>query len=446
MPNHLATAFENSAGRNQRITELMNACRHGYRTIIVVAVGCGDAFITRYLDAMEQLIHLDRMKLFVADKCPLQDLIASKLESAKSSGDERGFEKLKAQYGKFKAMLQQRPYDVAYLNLCDRNDLEWYQRISADIVFVLVPDDIHVQCAEGWIRRATMVIVEKPYDRDVISTMDLEDQLRKITRSTGDYPTTRVVCIDHYLAKIAEWVLHRDSNNALDRQVGTIKRIEFSLCEAGEVESWRKDALQAGMVYDLFCHILAQVSHSIDLTSFLKRIREPGSSILVSRHEGCPIDTESYAFFNLPHLYDHQQREVGLRGCIGKGVGSQDTKFLRIVGERGELFANFSPGASKNLTLKTSQGTEARLFAIGQGHPEMLDAIFKGHFMEEPVGGLDGSTAVNILKILASLRSKIWRVVSLMAEKTYPIGTEPDVINQSAVPICSDESIDNGGL
>ena len=423
MPTALIEQFANPK-RSARLTELMNACKHHYRIITVMAIGCGDAFINRYWPKLELLVNQGLIKLTIADKGDLKELIAIKIE--KASHEPKSARELELRYENLLQVIAQRPSEVRYLNVDDPECEARYEHLTQDLVFVLVPDDIHIKHAGHWLKRAVLVLIEKPYNYDFNEANNFEKALQQMVRLNGERnPHTFVVCIDHYLAKIFRYVL-RHREEALQRQIGVIREIEFSVCEAGGVEPWRAPTLGAGMIYDLFCHVLALISPFVNLKSFFQGDGDP--EVLVACHVDCPIRNESFAHINHPGLLDFQGRRLALKGSLGKGVGGEDVKFLRIVGERGTLTADFGPASHGKLTLITNTGTPQPLFDIGKGHPEILDAIFEGRFVEEPVGGLTGETALDTLEILTSLRTKVDRRSQRLHEKCYPVGTTPDDI------------------
>lgn len=433
MSTALVEEFRSNPERSRRLADLMNMCRDGYRVVTVLVVGAGDAFINRYWPKLQLLVNTGRVKLTVVDREPVESLIEKKLHLAQESGEQKSAQKLKELYGDLQRMLKEQPGEVKYLNSQDPQDRSWYEHLTQDIVFVLVPDDIHIKYAGHWLKRATLVVVEKPYNRDLVEAMRFEDVLNSIISIRGNAPHTYVVCIDHYLAKIFRYVMRRHEE-ALEAQVGVIQRIEFSICETGGVEPWRAASLDAGMIYDLFCHLLAQICPFVDLGTFLHG-DESRREILIAQHERCPqpFNGESYASIRAD-LRDFNNRRVTLTGCVGKGVGNEDLKFLKIIGENGILIGDFGPRSDGKISLDVS-GARRPLFEIGKGHAEMLDAIFEGRFVEEPVGGLTGETAILILQILTSIRNKIERHGKRFKEGMgiYPIGASPEDISKLAI-------------
>ncbi len=435
MSTPLVDQFSGNHGQSSRLAEVMNACRRHYRFVAITVIGCGDAFINRYWPKLQLLVNQGWVKLIVVDRAPLKQLIAEKISLARQAfGESASAAQLTQRYGGLVQLLEQRPDSIKYLNVEDENDCAWYNQLTQDIVFVLVPDDIHVKYARDWLRRATLVLVEKPYNRDLFEAQKFTEILNKMVRVNGENnPHTLVVCIDHYLAKIFSCVT-RFNEEMLQQKTGVIKRIEFSICEAGGVEPWRASSLDAGMVYDLFCHVLAQASPFLKLDTFLSG-GEGHSQVRVAKHKDCPIRRESYARIESPGLQDFYGRQVTLSGVLGKGIGQKDVKFLRVIGEHGTLFADFGPHSDGYLRLETAGQSSVPLFEIGKGHPEMLDAITQGRFLKEPVGGLTSETAVTILQIIRSIRDRIEDNIGRMDEQCYPIGAEPGDIDKIAVKL-----------
>lgn len=408
-----------------RFTELMRASEGRYRLISVMCIGCGDVFISRYFPKLEMLVNTGLVKLMIADKEPFEELVTSKLALAASSNELDSLERLRKRYATVQYMMQHHPNDIAYLNLSDEKDFASYMRLTQDMVFVLCPDDAHIQCAQDWIGRATVVFIEKPYACNLVEAQCFEETLyRMITTNGEDLPYTIVICLDHYLAKIFDYLMHRKE---VASYIGAVREIEFSICESGGVEAWRVPALQAGMIYDLFSHVLAQISPFVNLDSFFPN--NGTSAILAAQHEQCPIPSESFASIVNSDLRDTHDRKISIQGTIGKGIGVQDCKVLTIRGDHKTLTADFGPKADGKLYIECS-GEALPHYTIGKGHDEILDAIFNGKYMREPVGGLLGADALKILKILTHMRTKVETRKSVFAQKQYPLGTPVEDIMQ----------------
>jgi predicted dehydrogenase len=285
----------------------------------------------------------------------------------------------------------------------------------------LVPDDAHLKVAKEWLTRSTLILIEKPYNRDLDEAIEFEAELRSVTERKGkDAPATCVWAFDHYLAKIAEYVFNRERHNLFER-IGRLAKVEFGILEQGPVEPWRAESLRAGMIYDLFSHVLAMLSEELDLASFRRNgIRR----IAVARHEGLESPGDTFASFDFD-LDDHRGQPIAVSGAVGKGVGERDDKFLAFIGESGFIKCDLSPGGTKRVRIKERGWEEGPIYDINTGHPEFIKALLEGQYIERPIGGLTGDTAVQILQIMNKIRAKIPPMIG-----SYKVG---ESVNEIAV-------------
>jgi predicted dehydrogenase len=398
----LAEILSEDGTRNDDLRRLMLMCRTGAQEVYVVCVGVGDAFITRYWPTLRLYATQRRLRLLVADRKPLDELVEEKIGQAAQSGEQKSAEKLRNVYEELKDDCAQQSY-VRYVNTEDKSHGPWYHHIRADIVLVLVPDEVHVHVAKEWLKRATLILIEKPYNRDLQETIQFEHDLNAMMEHIGEnVPATWVCPIDHYLAKISEYHMMKGRQQLLHR-IGHITEVEFSVLEAGPIEPWRADALRAGMIYDLFSHVLAMLSIELNLATF-RNVR----AVKVARHKtSAAFSAETYAHFDFD-LDDYQRRSVTVRGAVGKGVGRRDEKYLKFCGNHGYVRFDLDPKGSKQIVIKDDASKAERpIYNVRQGHPELLDTLLNGRFLKEPIGGLTGATAVEILRIMNRIREKI---------------------------------------
>ena len=202
--------------RSTRLTELMNACRNEYRYVSVLVIGCGDAFINRYWPKLQLLVNRGRIILTVVDIQPINSLVNKNLRSAKKSGEETdSFEKLRGFYRSLQRMLREEPTRIKYLDMSDKDDRISYEQSIHELVFVLVPDDIHIRYAKEWIRKSKLILIEKPYNRDLVEAENFEQTLKGMIELTGgriphtfgmeDTETLRLT-LQPFLTRLAERV------------------------------------------------------------------------------------------------------------------------------------------------------------------------------------------------------------------------------------------------
>lgn len=400
----------------------MLMCETGGQSIYLVCVGAGDAFINRYLPTLLRYVNWEKLRLLVADEKPLQKIIEERVGQALQSGDKGAAEELRQKYEELTRYVKgDKP--VRFVNIRDDHDKGWYYHIRADIVLVLVPDDAHIRVAKEWLNRSTLILVEKPYNRDLHEVREFEENLKQITHEYGGpHPTTWVCPFDHYLAKIAEYAVNKErsfvryNRERLIERIGGLRSVEFGLVEAGPVEAWRMKSLEAGMIYDLFSHVLAMLDLEVRVETF-----SPGrvNRVAVARHKSRPsaargkpktnkdkFTAETFAYFDF-ELSDYKGNWIPIRGAVGKGVGKQDEKFLIFTGAAGWIKCDLNPNGTKQIFLKERDSDPGAIFAIKGGHAEFVETLLHGRYIEEPIGRLAGDTAVQILNILNNIRGRI---------------------------------------
>jgi len=342
----------------------------------------------------------------VVDQKPLEELAEENTKHARESGEEEAARVLSERYRELISYVEG-PNNIRYVNVNSENDRRWYDHICADIVFVLVPDEIHIRVAKEWLKRSTLILIEKPYNRDLEEAIEFENDLRyMINHIGGNVPTSWVLLFDHYLSKISEYVFNRERDE-LPSRIGRLLKVEFAILEAGPVELWRAESLRAGMIYDLFSHILAMLSVELDLSSFrYDRVNK----VMVAQHEACPhgFGADTFAYFDFG-LLDYQGRLVEVTGAVGKGVGKRDEKLLTFGGEFGSIECDLDPKGSKQILIKEHRKGEMNrpIYVVGRGHEEFLETLFRGSYIDQPIGGLTGGTAIEVLRIMNRIRQQI---------------------------------------
>jgi len=435
MSPSLARLFGQNSTRNVDLRRLMLQCHHGAQTIYAVCVGAGDAFINRYWPVLRMAVARKRLHLLVADEHPLEALRSGKTQQAEQSGEQEAAKNLARGYEELMSDVKGKG-DVIYVNRTDPKERHWYGHVRADIVFVLVPDDQHIKVAKDWLRRSTLIIIEKPYNRLLREAEQFQRDLGLMMNHIGgDVPATWVCAFDHYLAKIGRYAFAKEKDSLFSR-IGALERVEFAILEKGPVEAWRGRSLEAGMIYDLFSHVLAMLSLELDLSTFHE---DAVTEIKVAHHKDCPCGFQADTFAHLDFaLKNYDGREIKVVGDVGKGVGDRDDKFLTLVGEFGLIQCDLNPRGSGKILIeerdhRTRQpipGTRQPIYDVGRGHEEFLETLLAGRYVEEPTGGMTGDTAIEILRIMNSIRETIPDSMY-----TYDVGDPKNDIAESATPL-----------
>ncbi|HEY6249630.1 MAG TPA: hypothetical protein VI685_06690, partial [Candidatus Angelobacter sp.] len=334
------------------LNRLMLMARTRAQILQFVCIGAGDAFIERYWPKLRGEVRLGRISLLVADYGPLDELKAEKVKLARDAGENSAADRLEILYEQLTldhrasdgTLHEERPQMVHYVDLKDPAEQSWLDRIRADVVFVLVPDQYHIRVARRWLKRATLIIIENPYDKEYTVAESFEQDLSRMLDAAAEstrveLPGTVVSPFDHYLAKIQEYIRDHATVAAL---LGPLKSVEFALLEPGPVERWRVEALSAGMIYDLFSHILAMLSVDLKVSTF--DIQSRRTRIAVARHSGLEetdYKADTFATFDFT-METYSGALVDVHGAVGKGVGSSDMKHLTLIG--GDSVVRFDLG------------------------------------------------------------------------------------------------------
>jgi hypothetical protein len=354
----------------------------------MVVEGAGEVFKKRYWEVLNMMAaRPGRAKLWVTDVHKL---------------DQPFLDEMKANR------------NVAFVDKSDASEFRNYERLTADVVFILTGDAYHLRTAEKWLgeveweKRAAAIFMEKPYDRHVGEAELFYERFLK----TRDESSTLLIPFDHYLGRLDEFVKNKQRLMSL---VGDIQEIRFDMTEPWAVEESRKDSVKLGMIFDMFCHQVAVVSEILDIGKL--KFEE----VLAARHENSPIgeaDTFAYLDCLIP---DHAGHAIPVRGSIGKGVGDKESKYFFIHGEAADLILDIS---KRRKIVLAREESELDLYEIHDGHRSILNELFEGDYIEHPVGALSNGRALTILKKISEARS----LASERQLPTYKVSEQKDDI------------------
>jgi len=298
---------------------------------------------------------------------------------------------------------------VSYLDLGNPADLESYKMLSdIDVVFVVTPDIAHCQVAKDFLEKAKRIFVEKPLDAILRNVRLLEE-----------FPQTEKVVFgyDHYLAKFYPFEVKTDEW-LKEGIIGELKKIEFRLLEPGKIPSHRVKALDRGMIYDFFPHGLAVILAIPSTSAFpnpalLRRVRL--LKVLVARYFGSKISGVTFVKINFEIPY---KGNIFCEAIIGKGVGKELEKTLRVVGSEGEIFVNIQNFSYAIFDKNGKKKKEGKL--LYDYKKEFLSAAldFKKRFSQIP-GVFPFEAAKEILYILDETR---WRSEPQGKPPVYKLG------------------------
>lgn len=215
-----------------------------------------------------------------------------------------------------------------------KNDID-SQKIHDDIdyVFIATPDRTHREIAEFWEKRLNSdgkIFIEKALDVSISKARQLKDNTKLDKLAFG---------FDHYLAKVYPFLKKRCL-----RQITTTPDIKFNIIQKDGISSEKAKTLDKGVIFDLFCHVLAVVSAVIAQDTKpsevnLKTVKPKKvckaqykeKDKTKDKDHQIPRETAAFIKFSIENL---NKKEVTVIAKVGKGVGDNDVKNIKINGEK----------------------------------------------------------------------------------------------------------------
>jgi predicted dehydrogenase len=280
-----------------------------------------------------------------------------------------------------------------YIN--KEKDRRIYDELSdVDCVFVVTPDRHHCQIAEFWLDRLSAngkIFIEKPLDAKKEAGENLREKL-------GTEKRERVFAFDHYTARALPSMKPTP-------QPEEINKIELNILEANEIAPEEKDALDNGVIFDLFCHALALVHKVLNQDpTYTKLPAVKLEEVKAARYVNCPISGETFAWI------ESRVNDILIVSVVGKCVDSQDNKQMILFGPNGKSelnFIHYAPKRQHKLPLSSSEAVKGFLNKV------MAD--------KQPLsipGVLSFDTAFDILTILDEAKKKIGKMPEYQCHET----------------------------
>jgi len=221
---------------------------------------------------------------------------------------------------------------IQYLDLQSPKDFKKYTNLSnIDVVFIVTPDTTHCEISQGFLGKAQRIFIDKPLDA-------ILRNVRKLETFSG---VEKVVFgHDHYLAKFYPFQIQIDKwlNQGI---IGKVQKIEFRLLEPSIIPHHRIAALDSGMIYDLFSHGVSVVAAvpskgaypDLEILKKLQVLKVQVAKYLKCRIKGCSC---AKVEFEIPV----KGKSVFCQARVGKGVGKNFDKILKIIGTDGEILVD----------------------------------------------------------------------------------------------------------
>jgi predicted dehydrogenase len=274
---------------------------------------------------------------------------------------------------------------------------------SIDYVFIVTPDRYHCEIAEFWLERLNnggKIFIEKPLDVSLKKPREIKSKIGEDNIVYG---------FDHYLARAYPFL--REQNHYLEK-IGNISEIEFNILEPSSIPVSHIKTLDKGVIFDLFCHVLAVVG-AIAVRNFtpsgaiLQTVRK--IEVKPAQYRNCPISGETFARIKFS-ISDN----VKVSAMVGKGIAGSSDKRVKIYGEDGRIRLDFE---ENHFVCDYSSGQKDE-GQLESNHVEsFVEAVLKERGPLSAPGVLSFDSALAILELLCQAKSKVGKI------PRYDIGT-----------------------
>lgn len=286
--------------------------------------------------------------------------------------------------------------DKAYYLDKTQNEQSYNSLSGVSYVFVVAPDQHHSAIAEFSLDHLApegKIFIEKPLDASVSSALRLKRKVVKEKKKDA------VFAFDHYLARARSFLW--DRNRHLEG-IGEIERMRFNILEPFGIPSNRVKALEKGMIFDLFCHILALVGGIVgrDLTpskEVLERVKL--EEVKAAQYIRCPISGETFAWIKF------LIGDLRVESAIGKCVGAFDDKSMEIYGSKGQIKLDL---LADEFSTFDSLGNKKQRGKLNPRHVEgFLERVLQGREPLSEPGVLSFNAAFEILLTLDEAKKRV---------------------------------------
>jgi len=298
-----------------------------------------------------------------------------------------------------------------YLN--KNRDRQTYSALSnADYVFVVAPDRVHSKIVRCWLDRLApegKIFIEKPLDASMEAALKLKEEIKE--KGEG-----AVFAFDHFLAIAYPFLRNKALYLGKIGKIGKIEKIEFHILEPGKIPPEREKTLDKGMIFDLFCHVLALVGAVVKQNSSYSETRFQGiklEDVKAARYVGCPISGETFAWIELTI-----DSNIKVLTAVGKCVGTFEDKFMELHGANGKVKLDFVRDEFAIFDSSDKQIDTGKL--LGTHVQSFLEKVLQGK--EHPLlvpGILSFDAALGVLKILGKAKQQSKQQIGKMPVYQY---------------------------
>lgn len=282
-----------------------------------------------------------------------------------------------------------------YLN--KSKDIQGYGELSiANYVFVVAPDQFHSKITRRWLERLApkgKIFIEKPLDASMGAAIKLKEKIEEKGEES-------VFAFDHFLSNAYPFLQNKASYL---REIGEIRKIEFHILEKIDIAPNRAKTLNKGVIFDLFCHVLALVGQNLTCSATKLQIVKL-EEVKAAQYVGCPISGETFAWIKFTI-----DNDIIVDSVIGKCVGTAEDKFMKFSGPDGNIKLDF---VEDEFSILDSQGRHVKEGELDSNPVEsFLEGILQGK--EPPLsvpGILSFDAALKILEILDEAKRRIGKM------------------------------------
>jgi predicted dehydrogenase len=285
-----------------------------------------------------------------------------------------------------------------------RNKESYETTYSVNYVFIVTPDQYHCEIAEFWRERLNVrgkIFIEKPLDASIGKAKEIKSKMGEADIAYG---------FDHYLAKTYPFLRKR---NGYLGKIGKISKIEFNILEPSSIPANRVKTLAKGVIFDLFCHVLAVARATVDRDFTLAMFKL--KDIKAARYRDCPISGETFA-----RIESSLGDNIEVIATLGKGVGKSEDKCMTIKGSGGTISLNF---LEDRFVCDYSDRGQAVEQLESRPVESFLETILQGEKPLSAAGVLSFDTAFAILRLLDEAKSK-----AKVTPRRYDIGASAEEI------------------
>jgi len=315
---------------------------------------------------------------------------------------------------------------VIFLDKSDPQDLNEYNLIQPDAVFIVTPPQSHAQIAEQWLARppgTAQIFIEKP-----IAESSSNGDFVSLSKNPSH---NRVFNVDHYLLRASWLAAFCDSSDVLKR-LGSLQQLRMRMIEPGIEDLEYRQSTSEGLVLDMMSHLFALVH----LFGNISSISLGGRNLWVSRCSTTPSRCKNETFGKVDFSFDFQPASSSSttpmtgEASVGKGLNPSQSdpypgKYLEIIGSNGQVVVNLGG----DYTVKLVDGSKGATQWYGNLPQEPYYPLLR-----EIINGSDLGKALPTFDVASKVLEHIEKITGAISGvniPSYSLGDEYDDVLQN---------------